>query len=321
MTIDTNEFLTFSAKGLREDLSDIIYNVSPTDTPGMSSFETTTATGTLHQWQTEAIRAAAANRQLQGDVPTNTAVTATVQLTNYTQIQSQAVSVSGTQQAVSKAGRDDEMEHQIINIGLALKTDQEYTLWLNQAKAVGNSTLGPCMATLGSWVGTNDVFGGGSGASPTTLDGAATRTNGTSRSLAESYVQSVITLIYNSGGNPDRLFCRPEHKQLISSTFTGYATHMVDRADATLSTAIDFYDGNFGKFEIVPDRFISDYGTSQYPMFLLETNKWAVANLRPMFFKSFGARGDFDSGMVLVEWTLEARNEKASGGIFDLALT
>lgn len=321
MAIDTNEFLTFSAKGMREDLSDMIYDVSPTDTPGMSTFETVKATATLHQHQTRSIRAAAANRQLQGDVVTPTAAQATVQLTNYTQIQSQGVSVSGTLQAVSKAGRDDELAEQIFIMATALKTDQEYTLWLNQAKSAGNATLGPCMATMGSWIGTNDVFGGGSGASPTTLDGAATRTNGTSRSLAESYLQSCISLIYNSGGNPDKLFCRPEHKQLISRTFTGYATHMVDRADATLSAAIDFYDGDFGKFEIVPNRHISDYGTSQYPMFLLQTDMWAIANLRPMFYKPLAARGDFDSGFVLVEWTLEARNEKASGGIFDLALT
>lgn len=319
MALLTNAATTFSAAGLREDLSDIIYNVSPTDRPGLMAFDTVEATSTLHQWQTDSIRAAAANAQLQGnDGITAPTYVPSVQLTNYTQIQYEVAAVSGTVQAVKKAGRSDELAYQIVKSALAVGNDMERTIWLNQIKSAGDATNAPTMATLGALIVTNDDFGA-SGSSPTSAQGTDARNVGTSRSLAESQLQTVIRLTFNSGGNPDTLFCTPAHKQTISQTFTGYATHMSDRKDATLYAAVDVYQSDFGTFDIVPDRFITDYGTSQYPLFLLQTDMWAAAYLRPLHYEPLAKTGDNERGFVVVEWTIEARNEKASGLIADLA--
>ena len=49
MAIVSNTFQTYQAIGDREDLSDIIYNISPTDTPFMSAIGKEKASGVLHE--------------------------------------------------------------------------------------------------------------------------------------------------------------------------------------------------------------------------------------------------------------------------------
>ena len=44
---------TYDITGQREDLSNIIYDVSPTMTPFMSNIGRGKATHTLHEWQTD----------------------------------------------------------------------------------------------------------------------------------------------------------------------------------------------------------------------------------------------------------------------------
>lgn len=320
MTIASNTFLTYSAAGIREDLSDMIYNVAPTETPLLSKIDSTTSKGRLHQWQTDTLASASAsNSHIEGDDgEAASAATATVQLTNRCQIQKKVFTVSDTMEAVDKAGRDSELSYQAVKRALELKTDMNTTLYLNQAKVTGGATTAPKMATLGAWIATNDDFGG-SGSSPSPVDGTAARNNGTSRSLTESILRTVVRLTYTSGGNPDTLFVTPAHMDSIASTFTGFATHTVDRKDATLYASIDLYRSNYGTFDIVPDRHISDYGSSQYPAFLLQTDMWAAAYLRPMFMEGRAKTGDAHKVAIVTEWTIECRNEKASGGAFDLA--
>ena len=110
----TNTYSPYDSVGQREDLSDIIYSISPTDTPFMSSIGKEKATAVLHEWQTDALAAAAAdNYQIEGDEIAFTAPTATVRLNNRTQISRKSVIVSGTQDAVNLDGRNNELAYQI----------------------------------------------------------------------------------------------------------------------------------------------------------------------------------------------------------------
>ncbi|MCP3703744.1 MAG: DUF5309 domain-containing protein, partial [Alteromonas sp.] len=67
MTQATNTFDKYDTIGNREDLSDMIYDVSPTDTPIMTAIRKGTATNTLTEWQTDALASAAANAHIEGD--------------------------------------------------------------------------------------------------------------------------------------------------------------------------------------------------------------------------------------------------------------
>src|SRR5690349_16161012 len=139
MSLPTNTFATYEAIGNREDLSDVIYRIDPTDTPFLSGIDKTKATAVNHEWQTQALAAAvSSNQQFEGDDVTADAATPTVRLGNICEIARKSPRVTGTQQAVEHAGRDNEMAYQEMLKGLELKRDMETTLaGTNQAKVTG----------------------------------------------------------------------------------------------------------------------------------------------------------------------------------------
>src|ERR1700754_1035826 len=87
MALPTSTFATYQAVGNREDLSDMIYRIDPTDTPFMSAAEKEKATAVNHEWPPQALAAPSnSNAQLEGDDPTTATVTPTVRLGNLCQI-------------------------------------------------------------------------------------------------------------------------------------------------------------------------------------------------------------------------------------------
>ena len=173
MAILTNSLLTFSAIGNREDLSNTIFNIDPVETPFMGNIGKNKAEAVLHEWQTQALAAAAANAVIEGDDTTSsytfTAATVTVRAANRCQISRKDVVVSGTQDAVSKAGRAKEIVYQMVLKNKELRRDMEFVLTNNQAPVTGNSTTARQLRPALSWYSTNVSAGsGGSSGSTTT---------------------------------------------------------------------------------------------------------------------------------------------------------
>ena len=151
MAQPTNTFDTYDSVGEREDLSDVIYSISPTDTPFLSSAAKTQATAVLHEWQTDSLAAAStSNAVIEGDEATLDASTATSRLSNSCQIMDKTVVITGTQEAVDKAGRASEIAYQIAKRAKELKRDMEATLTGNQAEVAGNSTTARKFGSLGA---------------------------------------------------------------------------------------------------------------------------------------------------------------------------
>lgn len=314
MTIVANTFLTFSAIGNREDLSDQIYNISPVEVPFQSMIGKTKATNTLHEWQTDALAAAAANAQLQGDDTTFGAVTATARVSNRTQILRKEVVIAGTQESVNKAGRKSEMVYQLQKKSKEFKRDLEFVLCSNQAPVTGNSTTAPQMRPLCGWYATNDSRGA-SGADGTTSTAA---TDGTQRAISETILQDVMQNCWASGGNPTVALCGPKQKRAISA-FTGGATKFDKTEDKTLYAVVDVYVSDFGQLKIIPSRFTrgAAAGTDR-EVHVLDTDYWALATLRPIQTVDLAKTGDAEKAMIIGEFTLEARNEASSGIAADL---
>src|SRR5438270_6176380 len=226
MALPTNTFATYEAIGNREDLSDVIYRIDPTDTPFMSGVEREKATAVNHEWQTQALAAADnTNAQLEGDDANSTAVTATVRLGNVAQISTKVARVTGTQRAVEHAGRDDELAYQEMLKGLELKRDMETILaGTNQAKNAGNDTTARKTASVLSWIKSNTSKGtAGGAADPTAADGTGTRTDGTQRAFTEALLKTALQSIWTNGGKPDTILTGAFNKQQFS-TFTGRST-------------------------------------------------------------------------------------------------
>jgi hypothetical protein len=309
MAIIANTYLTFSAIGNREDLIDEIYNISPTDTPFQAAIGKVKARAVLHEWQPDALAAAASNAQLEGDdIQSFAAATPTTRVNNRCQISYKDVIVSGTQDAVSKAGRKKEMVYQLMKRTKELRRDIEFILCGNQAPVTGNSTTARQLRPLCGWYATNVARGAG-GASGSSTTAA---TDGTQRALTESMVKSQIQATWTQGGEPDLLMAGPFNKTVISS-FTGNNTRMQDTSDKKLIAAIDVYVSDFGTHKVVANKFSRDRD-----LHILTTDLWAVANLRPMQTLDLAKTGDAEKGMVLAEYTLEARNEAGSAIVADL---
>ncbi len=316
MALPTNTFATYSAVGNREDLSDMIYRIDPVDTPFNSGVEMVKATAINHEWQTQALAAAAANAQIEGDDAVADAATATARLGNYCQISRKVPQVSGTQQAVEHAGRDNEMAYQEMLKGLELKRDMELIIvGANTAKGAGSSSTARNTASVLSWIKSNTSKGtAGGAADPVAADGTGTRTDGTQRVFTEANLKTVLQSAWNNGGKPDTIMAGGFNKQVFS-TFTGRASPIEQVSSKKIVASVDAYESDFGTLKVVANRF-----SRSRDVLVLQMDMWALAYLngRKMVSIPLAKTGDSERKEVLSEYALEARNEKASGGVFDL---
>jgi hypothetical protein len=307
----TGTFETYAAVGNLDDLSDIIYNIDPTDTPGLSSFPTTTATAVLHEWQIDSLASAVATNYVEEGLDAATdAATATVRKSNTCQISDKVPRVSGTQQAVAKAGRGDELEYQIAKMAKELKRDMETQIFANNAEVTGSSGVPREVGGIPAWLTSN--LSEASNAVTSTGSGDNARTAGTAREFTEGMLKEVLREAFNSGGDPDRIHVGAFNKQQMS-TFVGNATRQVGAEDRQLYAAIDIYDSDFGELQIVPNRF-SGTGTA----FVLQSDMFAIAYLRQFQLHNLAKTGDSERRQLLTEYTLEVRNQAASGAVYDL---
>lgn len=307
MTAPTNTFLTTAAIGNREDLTDAIYNIAPTDTPFFNMCAKTKATATLHEWQTQDLATAANNEQAEGDDATATASTPTVRLGNRTQISAKTASVSGTQENVDKAGRTSEMAYQMALRSKELKRDIETGLTQNNVTATSPRRS---RGLVGWAVGAN-VSSGAGYVAPNFVTNVA-QTDGTQRAFTEALLKDTLQKVFTAGGNPDTIMMGPLAKQTFS-TFTGNATRFDKAEDKSLTAAVDVYISDFGQLRAVPNRF-----QRARDVWVLESEKWAVAWLRPITQYELAKTGDSIRRQILGEYTLEARNPSANGGVLDI---
>ena len=318
MTIASNTFLTYSAKGIREDLSNQIYNISPETTPFMNNIGRGTASNTLFQWQTDTLADnTTANAQLQGDdISTFDAVTPTVQLTNYTQISRKTVVISGTVEAVNKAGRKSELAYQLAKRAAELKRDMETIMLANQAASAGDSTTAQKTGSLLAFIKTN-TDKGTSGADPvyTTLPNDD-RSDGVTRAFTETILKNVLQKVWEQGGDPSIVMVGAKNKQVVSG-FNGIATRYRDvpaGKQAQIIGAADVYVGDFGQVNIVPNRFQRDRDA-----FVLSPDYAGVHFLRPFQQVELATTGDAEKRLLLAEYGLAIYNEKAHGLAADLS--
>lgn len=281
-----------------------------TDTPFISGIPKTNATAVLHEWQIDSLASAATgNAVLEGDEATTDSTTATTRLSNTCQISDKVPRVTGSQEAVVKAGRGSEMEYQIAKRAKELKRDIETIVLNNQAEATGGTGTARTTGAVPSWITTNTS--NGTSGSDGSL-GNSTRTDGTQRVFTETLLQAVVKSCWDSGGDPDCVMVGSFNKQKMS-TFTGNATRFKGAEDRTLVATIDIYDSDFGSLEIIPNRF-----SRARDALVLQKDMWAIAYLRPFRLVDLSKTGDSERKQLIAEYCLESRNEAASGAVWDL---
>ena len=337
MAILTNSRSTFDAVGIREDLSNIIYNISPMDTPFLSSSGRGTCDNTLFEWQTDELATQAANQQLQGDVPDALAVSETVMAQNQTQISFKTVATTGTAEAVDFAGRRSSQAYQMAKRAKEIKRDMEFMLTGNSLRVVGDTTTVPKTACLQSWLGakttaTSNLIDAGNGtgvglvnvSASVYANGTAVKTGTTpTKQLTQAHIDLVVERCYTAGGSPDTMFCKPDLKVRLSAIAGASVAELrtVTKGDkmAHAINAVDVVVTDFGTFKFVPNRFC-DQGAIGI-VYVIDWDYWSINYLRPFQTLNLAKTGDNVKQKMLAEYGLEAKNGRSSGAIVSCKAT
>jgi hypothetical protein len=311
MAQPSNTFDSYDSVGIREDLSDVIYNVSPEETPFYSKAKKTKAKNTLAEWQTDSLRASAANAHIEGDATAGEARSATTRLGNYTQIFKNAVVVPDTDEGLDKAGRAKEVAYQTLKIAKEQKLDIEKALFENNARVAGSSSAARELAGAPAWLITNTDFG--SGGADATGDGTDARTDGTQAAFSQARFDGVMQSIWEEGGKPDTVYLSAfQMNKALGFTGNNNQRSAVQAGDERVIKSLAVYVTPWGTVEFMPSR-----ENRSRDVFIMQDNMWEVAVLRPTKNVALAKTGDNTTRQVVTELTLCAKNEKANGMIAD----
>ena len=280
---------SYNVVGDREDLIDVIANISPAETPLFSTFGKAKATNVKHEWLKDALADAASNAAEEGADYSKAAVTARTRLYNYTQIFIKQPYVTKTQEAILKAGIKSEMAYQVAKAMKEIKRDVEYAIINNATATVAADSTAGLIGGLPSFISTE---------------------KSTPAALTEDALNDALQGAWENGGEPSKVFCSGANKRVISS-FTGGNVKVVEGDQKTLYGAIDYYDSDFGRVQIIGHRMIASTDT-----YVLDPTLWKIAYLRPFKVTEPGATGDRIEKVILGELTLESRAEDGNAWIY-----
>jgi hypothetical protein len=315
MTIIANTFTSFDAKGIREELANVISNIAPEETPFTSNVGSENVSNTFFEWQVDDLAAVDVSPIIDGDdVASFDATTATVRVGNYTQIRRRSMIIADNLGFQDLAGRNDEVAYNLAKRGKEIKRDLETIYTGNTARSAGSASAGRVTAGLGAWVATN-VNKAGDGTNPTAADGSDARNDGTQRDFTEAMLKDVMQKAYTEGGNPSMLMVGPYNKTVVSG-FAGIAAQRYQAPSdgpTTIIGAADVYLSDFGALTVVPNRF-----SRERDAWCLDTEYASIATLRPIQAVDLAKTGDAEKKMLICETGLKVSNEKAHGLIADL---
>lgn len=306
---------TTTAVGEREDLSDVITRIDPDETPVFSALKKESGNGVFVEWQVQELAAAVAtNYQNEGADATYDTPTATTRLGNYMQISQKDAAVSGTLDAVDKAGRDRETAYQKVLKGLELRRDIEKSLHSDTARSGSDPRKS---GSLSSWI--TNVSVGASGAAPTG-DGTDLPTGGTDRTMTLAMIDAAMQAAYEDGGQPNMLVVSPAKKVAFSDLNSGsVATNQINYTaprEAAIVGSVSLYLSDFGQLDVVIDRF-----ASSDRVFLLDSDYASICTLpgRNFAVQELAKTGDAEKFQIITEWTLKVSAPKAHGAVYDLS--
>lgn len=285
-------YKTYDQVGKKEDIEDIIYDISPTLTPFTSSIGSSSASATLHQWQEDELAAVGTNAVVEGADAGAASADTTSLKTNHTQIFSKVVQTSGTADAVEKYGRSSELQYQIAKKGKEMRRDIEHAfVGALQAGNAGNGTTARQMKSAQNQI-----------------DASTTNTAGTNRAFTETLLLSTLQSVYEAGGDPNQIQVTPSHSVTVANFAAASGRERDFGTGSKLVNVVDVYVSPFGECSVVPNRFLQ-----ANTALVLDTEYWSRAVLRPMQTIVLAKTGDSDKRQMLTEQTLVCENSKASG--------
>lgn len=320
MALPTNTYTSYdNANSIKEDLRDVIYNITPFETPFRAKCGKTSAKATSHEWSTQALRASTTNNShLEGDDTVAEVRTAVTRLSNSTQIFKNAVSIPGSDVGLDKAGKNREMGYQMLLVAREQNLDVEASLFANKAKNVGANGTARELAGAPAWMTTNVDFQNGNGGANPTGDGTDARTDdGTPTAFTQAKFDNVMQSIWNNGGRPDTAYMS-SFQLNASLAFTGNNNQRANvvAGDERVVNSISIYLTPWGQVGLMGSR-----ENRSRDVLILQDDMWEIAELRPARNTPLGVSGDSERRQLIQELTLVCKNEASSGIIADNTTT
>ena len=330
LTGTTQTYGVGSGGGNREDLADTIYDLYPDDTYFLTNLDKTKASATYHEWLGDTLVAAGSNINEEGNDGSFSSIVSPIRYGNYTQIFRKEFLVSGTQEAVAKAGRRTEGARQSVKQMREIKNDVEWALVRNQTGTAGGAGTGRALASMENWIGATSPSA--SAATQVVLNTSTTASHNTAETasgipgaVTDGTATAVLTVgtlnlalqgAWDDGGMTDVIAVSAAVKEDING-FAGVATRNVDvarTAQASITGAADLYVSSFGIHKVVLHRHVR---TSI--VLCLDTSYWAVSTLRNFFMEKLAKTGDGDKYSIRAELTLECRNWQANSKVVGIS--
>ena len=294
------QYSSYDQVGKKEDISDVISNISPTKTPFQSLIGSEKVSNVIFQWQEDSLAAVRDNKNVEGFTASDATLAATTMRNNVTQILEKTIKISATADVVDTYGRAKETAYQLAKASEELKRDLEHAFVGLGVNASVNTGIGAAreMASAQSQI----------------AGGTTSANGGTPRALTEALILTVDQALYTAGAEADYIMIKPADS-LITAGFAAASGRQRDfRNETKIVNVVDLYVSPFGEKRIVLNRFLKTTDA-----LLFAPSYWSKAVLRPWTRTMLAKTGDNEMHMIVGEFSLKHKNQSASGLVTDLS--
>lgn len=297
-----------SSTVIREELSDVITNIDPTETTFISNIPKGKSSSYKHEWITDTLASAALNQQSEAASASYTNATIGTRKASYITNSTKWFSISDLLEEMDSVQRANTIAYRTAACLKELSRDIEYTL-INEATG---STSDPFktyglkyyLPTGGAGGATNAYNFGG---------------QATSNLLTEDLYRARCQAAWTQGGKVDMVLCTAAQKVKVDA-FNGAnrLTVNMDSGDKKVVNVVDMVETSFGVQRIYLNRNILADSTYYDYMFFLQKDLWKYLTVMPIKTEKLGKTGTFQVYQIQTAYNMEAKQEKGSACISNL---
>ena len=280
-------YTTYDQVGKKEDVSDIITDITPTDTPMFSMIRNEKVSARTFSWLEDSLAAAANNAAVEGADASMATLTDAVERTNNTQILTKAFQVSATADAIATYGRAKETAYQLGKALKEIKRDLERAyVGVDNSAVTGSSSAAREMASATQMI-TNSTDAG---------------SNATD-ALTEAKLLTAGQSAYNAGSDPSVFMIKPADAQIVANFAASSGRNREFAQTRSLVNVIDLYVSPYGEYKVVLNRHqLTTHA------FLIDPSMWRSCTLRPFSRTLLAKNGDSDKHFIVGEMSLKHMN-------------
>ncbi|MDB4453503.1 DUF5309 domain-containing protein [bacterium] len=309
-----------NAKNIREDLGNVIFNVTPFMTPFTSGIAQTKATADNHEWLTDTYADSRDdNAAVEAEKVDSSEGSERTRKGNYVQIATKGVTVTKKAEMFDRAGvPGKEMAYQLMKKGKELQMDVEKQVLSNQIKVIPTNAAAGVSATVSSWILANQKVAA-DGTLNTASTGLTKPTPGTSEAMTQANLDDLLDGVWdNSGdfssakimGSAGTISTLRNNAEVSKGISTDVTTNA---ADGEIINRVAVYVSQFGPIAVVPNKHMP-----ADTLYVLDYSTWglAFAGGKKIHTTDIATQASAEQKLLECYYTLEARSEEANAAYY-----